>query len=58
MYFYHYKNLKPVKGINKEFAKVYGKEERIMHQDIEKKFLNDLIKKLENRVKEIESEDD
>jgi hypothetical protein len=51
MYFYHYKNLKPVKGINKEFAKVYGKEERIMHQDIEKKFLNDLIKKLENRVK-------
>jgi len=57
MYFYHNGNIKPVKGITKEFAKVYGAEERVMHQDIEKKFLKDLIKKLTERIKEIDSED-
>lgn len=57
MYFTHNGELKPVKGITKEFAKIYGNEERIMHQDLEKKFLKGLIKELTERIKEINSED-
>ncbi|MCR8667937.1 hypothetical protein NO995_09610 [Aestuariibaculum sp. M13] len=57
MYFSHNGELKPVKGINKEFAKIYGTEERIMHRDFEKKFLKGLIKDLTKRIEEINSEE-
>lgn len=57
MYFSHNGKLKPVKGITKEFAKIYGKEDRIMHKDFEKKFLNGLKEKLTERIKEIDSEE-
>ena len=57
MYFSHNGELKPVKGITKEFAKIYGTEERVMHQDFEKKFLNGLIIKLTTRIEEIDSEE-
>lgn len=57
MYFPHNGKLKPVKGITKEFSKVYAPEERIMHQDLEKKFLKDLIKDLTKRIEEINSEE-
>lgn len=57
MYFLHNGKIKPVKGITKEFAKIYGKEERIMHQDFEKKFLKGLIKGLTERIEKIDSEE-
>ncbi|SNR58697.1 hypothetical protein [Lutibacter flavus] len=57
MYFPHNGEIKPVKGITKEFAKVYGEEERVMHQDIEKEFLKRLLDNLTERIKEIDSED-
>jgi hypothetical protein len=56
MYFSHNGELKPVKGITKEFAKIYGNDERIMHQNFEKKFLKGLIEDLEERIKDIDSE--
>jgi hypothetical protein len=56
MYFPRNGKLEPVKGITKEFSKVYGKEERIMHQGFEKKFLKSLVVKLTERIKEIDSE--
>lgn len=57
MYFPQNGEMKPVKGINKEFSKVYGNEERIMHQNMEKEFLKDLIEKSTERIEKIDSED-
>ncbi|WP_178984166.1 hypothetical protein [Winogradskyella helgolandensis] len=57
MYFTHNGELKPVKGITKEFAKVYGHDERVMNLPIEKKFLKGLVKNLTERIKEIDSEE-
>lgn len=57
MYFTHNTKIKLVKGINQEFAKVYAFEERPMHINIEKKFLKRLIIKLDDRIKELEIEE-
>ncbi|WP_298367548.1 hypothetical protein [uncultured Lutibacter sp.] len=57
MYFPHNGEIKLIKDIKKEYSKVYGMEERVMHQNMEKEFLKDLIKKLTERIKEIDSEE-
>lgn len=46
-----------VKNIEKEFSKVYGKTERVMHINREIKFLENLIAKSKDKITQIKSEE-
>ena len=46
-----------INNISKEFSKVYGKKERVMHIDREIKFLENLIIKSKEKVAQIKSEE-
>lgn len=58
MYYLNEKGeVKIIKNINKEFAKVYGSQERVMHIEREIKFLENLIAKSREKIAQIKLEE-